>query len=204
VIVGYLDGSADRELRFDWQVFEPEPGPSGSAILGARGAAASRLGLDLRTEIARRAKKRLFNPDAMATERAALGVTRAVPAVNLGDTSTMPDVFAFRTVTTPEEAFGYIRIWTFMVQDEDAFVAEFLRMAALLPQNGLIVDVRGNGGGNILCAEKLLQVLTPHEVEPSLLSFINTPLTLEICKRQVDAVQIVIIGHTILQVVQHL
>ena len=60
---------------------------------------------------------------------------------------------------------------------------EFVRMAGLLPRNGLIVDVRGNGGGNILCAEKLLQVLTPTAVEPSLLSFVNSPLTLEICKR---------------------
>ena len=37
---------------------------------------------------------------------------------------------------------------------------------ACSPKTGLIVDVRGNGGGNILCAEKLLQVLTPASVEP--------------------------------------
>ena len=52
-----------------------------------------------------------------------------------------------------------------------------------MPQNGLILDVRGNGGGNILCAEELLQLLTPNTIEPTLLSFINTPLTLEICTR---------------------
>ena len=33
-----------------------------------------------------------------------------------------------------------------MVNDDDAFVNEFVRMANLLPRNGLIVDVRGNGG----------------------------------------------------------
>jgi len=179
VVVQYRDGSVDRELRFDWQVFEPEPGPDDG---GGGGGMARALGLDLRTELARRAKKMLFNPSAMAKEHAALEAKRGA-GVNLADTSTMPDVFSFKTVATPGGPKGYIRIWTFNVGDEDAFVAEFVRMAGLLPQNGLIVDVRGNGGGNILCAEKLLQVLTPGAVEPTLLSFINSPLTLRICER---------------------
>jgi hypothetical protein len=182
VVVGYLDGTTPRELRLDWQVFEPEPGPSGGG--GGGGRARASLGLDLRTELARRAKKALFNPRAMDAERASVSRSSRVQAdVNLADTSAMPDVFAFRTTTTPSGMFGYIRIWTFMVDDENAFVDEFVRMAGLLPKTGLIVDVRGNGGGNILCAEKLLQVLTPGPVEPSLLSFVNSQLTLEICRR---------------------
>jgi hypothetical protein len=182
VVVGYRDGATARELRLDWSVFEPDPGPGGG---GDDGSAKTRraLALDLRTELARRAKKMLFNPRAMAVERDMKRGRRAkgAPAVNLADTSTMPDVFAFRTVAGTGGPYGYIRIWTFMVNDEDAFVAEFIRMAGLLPKAGLIVDVRGNGGGNILCAEKLLQVLTPSPVEPTLLSFINSKLTLEIC-----------------------
>jgi Peptidase family S41 len=197
VVVGYDDGGAESEIRLDWQVFEPDPGPDATALLGGRGPSARALGLDLRTEIARRAKKVLFNPTAMDTERVvrnartarrrrALGLVdgaAAVPAADTSTTSTMPDVFSFGAVGTPSGTFGYIRIWTFMVDDEDAFVAEFARMAALLPQSGLILDVRGNGGGNILCAEKLLQVLTPNPVEPTYLSFLCTPLTLEICTR---------------------
>ena len=182
VAVGYLDGATARELRLDWQVFEPEPGPSSGG--GGGGRARASLGLDLRTELARRAKKALFNPRAMEAERVSLDRSaKARAAVNAADTSTMPDVFAFRTATTPSGSFGYIRIWTFMVDDENAFVDEFVRMAGLLPRNGLIVDVRGNGGGNIMCAEKLLQVLTPSPVEPTLLSFVNSQLTLEICSR---------------------
>jgi hypothetical protein len=187
VLVGYLDGTTARELRIDWSVFEPEPGPSGG---GGNGGAASKqtrrsLALDLRTELARRAKKELFNPRAMAVEKTAMAGrrSRSAPQVNLADTSTMPDVFSFRTIAGTGGPYGLIRIWTFMVNDEDAFVAEFIRMASLLPKAGLIVDVRGNGGGNILCAEKLLQVLTPSTVEPTLLSFINSKLTLEICKQ---------------------
>ena len=181
VLVGYRDGATDRELRIDWQVFEPDPAPGGG---GGGGNALRRAayGVDLRTELARRAKKALFNSKAMATERQAARRSKGGPSVNLADTSTMPDVFAFRSVNGTGGPYGYIRIWTFMVNDDDAFVNEFVRMANLLPKNGLIVDVRGNGGGNILCAERLLQVLTAGAVEPSLLSFFNSQLTKRICK----------------------
>ena len=53
----------------------------------------------------------------------------------------------------------------------------------MLPQNGLVLDVRGNGGGLITAGERLLQVLTPRAIEPSRLHFINTPLTLALCER---------------------
>ncbi|MBI3270365.1 MAG: peptidase S41 [Planctomycetes bacterium] len=181
VLVGYVDGAVARELRLDWQVFEPEPGPTGGG--GGQGAARASLGLDLRTELARRAKKALFNPGAMAAERSAAARPGGPAATDAAGTSLLPDAFAFREVTTPSGKFGYIRIWTFMVKDDNAFVAEFVRMAGLLPKTGLIVDVRGNGGGNILCAEKLLQVLTPRPVEPTLLSFVNSPLTLQVCRQ---------------------
>jgi C-terminal processing protease CtpA/Prc len=89
----------------------------------------------------------------------------------------MPDVFAFREVETAKGTFGYIRIWTFNVEDADTFVQEFVRIAGMLPTTGLIVDVRGNGGGLITAGERLLQVLTPRSIEPERLHFINTPLT---------------------------
>jgi hypothetical protein len=185
VLVGYRDGATDRELRIDWQVFEPDPAPPGGGGNASKSAALKRMagyGVDLRTELARRAKKALFNAKAMATERQAARRSKGGPSVNLADTSTMPDVFAFRSVNGAGGPYGYIRIWTFMVNDDDAFVNEFVRMANLLPKNGLIIDVRGNGGGNILCAERLLQVLTAGAVEPSLLSFVNSQLTQQICK----------------------
>jgi hypothetical protein len=178
VIVGYLDGATEREIRIDWLVFEPDPAPPGGGG-GAPVRERAALGLDLRTELARRAKKVLFNPRAMVVERR-VGQARTTGAAAADDTSTMPDVFAFRTVTTPGGTFGYVRIWTFMA-DAQPFISEFVRIAGLLPKNGLIIDVRGNGGGNILCAELLWQLLTPRAVEPTLLSFISSPLTLQIC-----------------------
>jgi Peptidase family S41 len=93
----------------------------------------------------------------------------------------MPDTFAFRTVRTPSGEFGHLRIWTFMVRDANAFLEELVRILGLLPPNGLIVDVRGNGGGNLLCSEGALQLFTPHRIQPTLLSFLATPLTLALC-----------------------
>ena len=55
---------------------------------------------------------------------------------------------------------GYIRIRTFSVEEDKPFVNEFVRLIKMLPKNGLIIDVRGNGGGLITAAERLLQTLT--------------------------------------------
>lgn len=57
-------------------------------------------------------------------------------------------------------------------------------MAGLLPQNGLIIDVRGNGGGLIIAGEFLLQLLTPRTIDPARLHFINTPLTRLLAQHQ--------------------
>ncbi len=75
----------------------------------------------------------------------------------------MSGTFRAQSVTTPSGEFGYIRIFTFNVDDPDAFIDEFVRLAELLPQNGLIVDVRGNGGGHIYASEGLLQVLNGYQ-----------------------------------------
>ena len=80
-------------------------------------------------------------------------------------------------------AFGYIRIFSFNVPNATAFVDEFARLAGLLPGDGLIIDVRGNGGGLIYAAEQLLQLLTPREIEPQSAQFVNTPLNLRICRK---------------------
>lgn len=178
VIVGYTTASGKaEELRLAWQVFIPEPSPQGVDPANGRVAASRLLGIDEGTERVRRAKKHLFAPKAMETERAA---ARHAPVA--ADTSTMPDVFAFRTVDTRHGTYGYVRIWTFDVDDDEAFVDEFVRILGLLPPHGLVLDVRGNGGGLIPAAEKLLQTLTPHPIEPARFSFRCSPLTQALCQ----------------------
>jgi hypothetical protein len=192
VVAGYAAGAQEHALLLEWRVFEPDPAPEGVDPNSPDQPAARSLGIDAKTEAVRRAKKTLFAPKAMEAEqevvtaRAQGGIEAAGATVqiDLGTTSTMPDVFSFRAVETASGAFGYIRIWTFNVDDADTFVEEFVRIAALLPGEGLIVDVRGNGGGLITAGERLLQVLTPRAIEPERLQFINTPLTLRLAREQ--------------------
>jgi hypothetical protein len=102
---------------------------------------------------------------------------------DLAEVSTIPDVFEFRRVPGPNGDLGYLRIRTFRVGDLDAYMQEVQRILALLPQDGLIIDVRGNGGGVIAAGELLLQLFTPRTIEPERLHFLNTALTLEIATR---------------------
>ncbi len=177
------DGTA-RELREKWLVSENLPSFVGN--VNDVSVTSTSLGLDIDLDEASRAKKMLFAPQVVAAEaRAATGdVQEALQGADIS--STMPGVFRARTVTTPSGTFGHIRIFTFSVDDPDAFVAEFVRLVELLPQNGLILDVRGNGGGHIYASEFLLQTLCPRRIEPEPTQFINTPLNLRIVRKHKD------------------
>jgi hypothetical protein len=80
----------------------------------------------------------------------------------------------------PEKKFGYLRIKTFELdpgdENSDAFVDEFERILDLMhleAPHGLILDVRSNPGGAIDAAERILQLMTPCNVEPAKFHFIN-------------------------------
>jgi len=132
------------------------------------------MGVDLETELTQQARRILFAPHAEAARAKIAAAADALAAVSETE-SIMPDVFTAREVTTSNGKFGHIRIWTFNVPDADEFIQEFVRLAGLLPQNGLIIDVRDNGGGLIAAGEQLLQVLTPRTIEPERSQFVNTP-----------------------------
>lgn len=179
-----LDGT-ESEVRCDWLVWAPPPGGGVDPDdAGAVGTAAA-LGYDIQTEMVGQARKVLYARRAFALEPAR-GVETARPvAVTEGaDVATrMPTVFRARTVETGAGTFGYVRIFTFNVPEAGPFVREFVRLTGLLPASGLILDVRGNGGGLIHAAEELLQVLTPSEIMPSRAQFMTTPLMLDLCER---------------------
>ena len=98
--------------------------------------------------------------------------------------STMPLVFAARPFPVGPRLVAHVRIHTFMVDDDEQFVNEFVRLITLptMPQDGLIIDVRGNGGGLIWAGERLLQLLTPRTIEPCRAQFISTPQNVELCR----------------------
>lgn len=152
------------------------------------GALAPELGTAPRPRPARRSAKSSRQAGTPApgstAEASALAAGAILEGVDLAASSVMPDVIKqFGKVSSAKGTFGYIRIVTFAIADVEAFIREFVRIAALLPQEGLILDVRGNGGGTIAAGEGLLQLLSPHTIEPERFHLINTPLTLLMCQQ---------------------
>jgi Peptidase family S41 len=186
VTVSYAGTDGDEhELREKWLVTENLPSlvPGEDEVT----ATAASLGLDLGADEASRGKKLLFAPDVVAQEQAGRTELSTEPAAAGEDVATsMPGVFRARSVTTSSGTFGHIRIYTFSVDDPAAFVEEFVRLTGLLPQNGLIVDVRGNGGGHIFAGEFTLQTLTPRRIVPEPVQFVTSALNLRICRKHKD------------------
>jgi hypothetical protein len=177
-----VDGAA-YERREPWLIADNRPSfvPDPNAL--ATDAVA--IGLDIGADEIGRARQVLFAPQTIAAERdvAASGAPQAASA-EAGDIPTsLPTVFRARRVETPSGAFGHVRIFTFNVEDPAAFVNEFVRLIRLLPQDGLIVDVRGNGGGHIHASELTLQTLSPRKIDPEPVQFINTELNLRITRK---------------------
>jgi C-terminal processing protease CtpA/Prc len=173
VTVRYRYGGREYELRFEWLV----------TGLPADNGVAPR-GLSVETERIRQINKFLFAPTVIEFTRK---IARAADPVSLvkGTDSVMPDIFRAAAIKTDRRKIGYIRIFSFDVPNADNFVSEFVRLTKLLPQNGLVIDVRDNGGGRTAAAERLLQIISPRQpIEPQRLYFINTPLTLELCQLQ--------------------
>lgn len=184
VIVGYktLDGE-EKELKVEWsvtdEIVEPETDTSGGNLT----VEATAQGIDIELDRLNQTKKMLFAPDVIKAEKKVAQMTARTGGINLGLDSILPGVLQARPVNTDFGLMGYLRIRTFDVENAERFVAEVVRLVEQLPQDGLIIDVRGNGGGLITAAEQLLQVFTPKEIEPERFQFINTPLNLELCQR---------------------
>jgi C-terminal processing protease CtpA/Prc len=194
------DGSV-FETRIPWRVFDSindltqaMGGGAGTTLAGAEAPASHLIGLDLRTELVRDVKKRLFAPGVVAAERRiAAGDAPQAPAAGGVIPTSRPEMAA-RTVTTAHGTIGHLRIFTFELEqhhpdigdDFEEFFGEIRRILPLMPREGLILDVRGNGGGYVYVSESLLQFLTPRRIQPEPTQFINTPVTAELCAKVKD------------------
>ena len=190
VDVTYKVNGSTHETRVPWRVFESAaevttPGTLPSLPTGVEVAANHLVGMDLRTELTRRAKRRLFAPaslNAPAPSAAKAGARkpRATAPLAAGPVPTnRPDELKARVVDTPSGTFGHLRIFTFHMQDQDidAFINEVARLLSVLPPEGLVLDVRGNGGGYVIASEFLLQFLSPRRITPEPFQFVSTPGT---------------------------
>ncbi|WP_353816781.1 S41 family peptidase [Agromyces sp. SYSU T00266] len=195
----YRVGGVEHESRLPWRVFESTSDVGGGDAdaglpTGIESPASHLVGLDLKTELSRRVKRRLFAPSSLKeearVERSNLDVPRSTKAQQEAGIlpTTRPTELKARTVATPSGTFGHLRIFTFFMEDRQvgAFIEEVARLIGVLPQDGLILDVRGNGGGFVVASEFLLQFFTPRRVRPEPMQFINTRLTADLCGRVAD------------------
>lgn len=87
--------------------------------------------------------------------------------------SPLDEVFEMTTLNTPVGLVGYIQLKGFSWDNPNldiATVVEGFRReieGRLSRANGLVIDVRGNPGGYIVFAEKLVQLFSTKEVEPT-------------------------------------
>lgn len=188
VVLTYTVGGKEFESRFFWQVVERN---DLTTLLSAGGASSTAaLGLDVKTELLRRVRNALFDGRSIVAERE-MASRRAVavdpPSIEAGldNVSVMPDVYPrFGSIKTSRGTFGYVRLATFVPPygDVEGAVREFVRILASLPADGLILDVRGNGGGYINFGERILQTLTPRQITPEPFHFATSALTIRIAQ----------------------
>ena len=187
VVVGYEKDNQSLEVRIPWLVFQPDTA-NGVALSDPSGTAFARVvGMDFQTEMVRRTKVRLFVPEVAEKRRMlTAALAHKAPPAEM-PANPLIDILNCRTVDTPSGKFGYLRIFSFAPPDDlnvNTFLSQFFSqvVAALhqFPPDGLIVDVRGNGGGVILAGEMLLQLLTPRHIAPERFDFINSPVTRQI------------------------
>ena len=157
VVVGFRAPGARKrtEVRVPWRVLTLPAEPDATDPDAWR-RPAQIVGIDPEAERTRRVKRRLLAPAAPAGRDSLFSVT---------------------TSPTPRGDVGYLRIWSFDCDDAGRFVRALARELDRLPPDGLVVDVRGNGGGNIVAAEAALQLLTPVAVVREGLQFLATAHT---------------------------
>jgi len=180
VVVGYRDLKGQpREIRLDWRVVDPDRSANASVSRTSR----ARRGINPAAEAVRRAKKLMFNGElwlqeqrrnalvAPVTKRPRKSVRAAKGAVATGyEDFLTADV-------TPDGRYGYLRIWSFDVDDDQGFLEAAIALLKDLPDRGLIIDLRDNPGGFIWAAERMLQLFTPNRILPTKFALRATPLT---------------------------
>ena len=190
VIVGYRtsgDGAGQsKEIKLPWQIVDPSEirpllsgGPTGKRAKALRRTRA----VDPAAEAIRRAKMLLFAPHALTGRQAKAPAarrrgSRRAPAASIIPT-TLTETLKAMSIAAPGGPFGYLRIYGFDA-DPEPFIEELIRLIPLLPDRGLIIDIRGNPGGYIWAAELALQLFTPNHVEPTRFSTLATPFTRQI------------------------
>jgi len=167
VIVQYRDlKDKVREIRFNWRVVYPDRDPRASRSYSVR----TRRAINSAAESLRRAKKLMFNTELWKAERNPKKAARG------GSSATgYEDFLSARPVLNRK--YGYLRIWSFDVNDYQGFLDAAKQLLNTLPDRGLIIDLSNNPGGLIWAAERMLQLFTPNSITPTKFALRATPVT---------------------------
>ena len=201
VDVCYLDANTGHrvEIRVYWHVYTDPVLKAANKVLTREGMGKS--GLDLESDFINETRKKLFPPEMRPSQGRLFshsystlpGQGEQLRVLEFEEIRTYLDqdiVQAFR-VKDDDHEVALIKIHTFAIEDEsvESFVRDFVstldddREGRTLPWRGLILDVRGNAGGRIPAAERLLQLFTPRTIQPQRFQFVNSTWNLELCKR---------------------
>jgi hypothetical protein len=169
-----------KQIRLKWKFLQREQptrksaASAASAIATAKGENVWMVGMDARGESERQARFSLFSEARKQTPR----VKHFGPDADTSVAEWAQEVFPVcGNVRTPSGLFGYVRIETFNVENDKVYIDEFVRIMSQLSKDGLILDVRGNPGGLITFGERMLQLLTPRQIDPARFSFLNSTRT---------------------------
>ena len=178
VIVSF-DGKGGRQsVKLEWRYVEIRDLPNAS---GTAGMAELAYGGNPLAEATRRVKKMLFSPAAWYESERMQRVTQT-SAAREEQSEVRPDDFSDavrgETWLSPDGTkYGYLRLWSFDLVDDDGFIERVIDLLSKLPPTGLIIDLRGNPGGLIWAAERLLQLFTPNQIEPTRFSILATDIS---------------------------
>jgi hypothetical protein len=164
VIVQYRTPSGRRhETRIPWRVTPAEL--RGGRPQDPASTVSAVLGIDAGNEATRQVKRRLFAPP-----RSRAGVARALRSV-----------LSHATRSVDGSPYGYLRLFSFNVSSARLFAEQVAAILAKLPEDGLIIDLRANPGGNIAAAEGVLQLLSTEPITPVSFSLATTATALALC-----------------------
>jgi hypothetical protein len=164
------DTCRPREIRFAWNVIEHQGDRAASlqAMWDMTSYYASATlptsSRDSRAMIERNARQNLF-PRRDEIQKPPKGIRR--DAITVANDPRNCFVASKLTVDIDGQpmCFGLLRIVHFEWWDKD-FRDTFVEILAMMPPNGLAIDIRSNPGGEVRCAESILQTLTDRRIEP--------------------------------------
>lgn len=161
VILEYRTASGRRrETRIPWRVRASET--RGGHPQDPVSTISAVLGVDAGGESTRQTKRQLFAP----------------PRSRAGEARALRSVLTSGARTLGERQYGYLRLFSFNVSSARLFAEQVAATLERLPPHGLIIDLRGNPGGNVPAAEGLLQLFTESAVTPVSFSLATTEAAL--------------------------